>query len=193
MAKPYTYPTLYDDLLKLSITKLKEWDYLSSNQSKEGVVTWSRNENKTAEISILVSMYIDSEFIQLNYNFNGESRHYKIKLVSKLSNLGKGKIWYFLCPYSNKRCRKLYLIKGYFVHREAFKGCMYDSQTKSKNNKLISKRVGSYFVLGDLYKELNSKYFKRTYNGKPTKRFVKIVNKIEQAKQLQELNLKNLF
>lgn len=109
------------------------------------------------------------------------------------SNLGKGRIWYFLCPETNKRCRKLYLIGGYFLHREAFKGCMYESQSKSKNDILLSKRVGSYFALSDLYEELNRKYFKRTYNGKPTKRFLNIVSRIQQAQQNQIENVENLF
>ena len=30
MAKIPTYPTLFDDVLKISITKLKEWNYLDS-------------------------------------------------------------------------------------------------------------------------------------------------------------------
>lgn len=29
---------------------------------------------------------------------------------------------------TEKRCRKLYLVDGYFLHRDAFKKCMYDSK-----------------------------------------------------------------
>jgi len=39
---------------------------------------------------------------------------------------GKGVIWHFLCPATRKRCRKLYLVDTYFLHREAFNGCFYE-------------------------------------------------------------------
>lgn len=79
------------------------------------------------------------------------------------------------------------------MHREAFIGCMYESQARSKNDISISKKLKSCFALGDLYKELNSKYFKRTYNGKPTKRFLNIVSRIQEANKLQEIDVRKLF
>jgi len=135
MPKPYTFPTLYDEVLQISITNLKEWNYLNPEQLKSGTITWSSNGEKTASISIRVNTN-DKPYIELNYKCNDKPRKYKVSLVSIPSNLGIGKIWYFLCPQTHKRCRKLYSISGYFLHREAFNGCMYDSQTKSKKWRL---------------------------------------------------------
>ncbi len=100
------------------------------------------------------------------------------------SNLGKGLIWYFLCPETNKRCRKLYSIGGYFLHREAFKGCMYESQTQSKKYRQLDKTLGAYFRTDDLYSQLYQKHFKKTYAGKPTKKYLKLIKQIERQKEL---------
>lgn len=35
MPKPHTFPTLYNDVLQISITKLKEWEYLNPEQLPE--------------------------------------------------------------------------------------------------------------------------------------------------------------
>ncbi len=59
---------------------------------------------------------------------------------------------------------------------------MYDSQTKSKKWRLWDRLYGSYFKLDKLYEELYSKHFKTNYKGKPTKRYLKLIqqiNKIE--------------
>lgn len=51
------------------------------------------------------------------------------------SNLNKCEMSYLLCPETNKHCQKLYSIGGYFLNGEAFKGCMYKSQTQSKKHR----------------------------------------------------------
>ncbi len=192
MPKPYTFPTLYDEVLQISITKLKEWDYLNPEQIKSGTLNWSKNGEKTASISITVNTN-ERQYIELDYKFNDEPRKYKVILVKTNSNLGKGKIWYFLCPQTHKRCRKLYSIGGYFLHREAFNGCMYDSQTKSKKWRLCDRLYGSYFKLDKLYKELYSKHFKTHYKGKPTRRYLKIIQQIKKAERFTASDIKNLF
>ena len=130
MAKVSTFPTLFDNVLQISISKLMEWKYLEPQQIMSGTLRWSVNGKETASINIIANTR--SGYIELNYNYNKEPRNYKIALVSLPSNLGKGDVWYFLCPQTGKRCRKLYSVGGYFLHRKAFKGCMYEKQTKSK-------------------------------------------------------------
>lgn len=181
MPKPYTFPTLYNEALQISISKLKEWEYLTPNIIKSGTLTWSRNGNKTGSISIRVNTHSEQPCIELDYKYRDEPRNYKVNLVSMQSNLGKGLIWYFLCPETNKRCRKLYSIGGYFLHREAFKGCMYESQTHSKAYRELNKNFGAYFRIDDLYSQLRQKHFKKTYAGKPTKRYLRIMEQIQEA------------
>ncbi|RUA07181.1 MAG: hypothetical protein DSY82_08590, partial [Flavobacteriia bacterium] len=118
---------------------------------------------------------------------------YKVELVSLPSNIGKGQVWYFLCPQTNKRCRKLYSIDGYFLHREAFKGCMYESQVKSKKQRQFEKEFGTYFKIDDLYDELYKKYSKNTYAGKPTRRYLRIIKQIQKAENIAYHENEKLF
>ena len=100
------------------------------------------------------------------------------------SNLGKGLIWYFLCPQTNKRCRKLYSIGGCFFHREAFNGCMYETQTQSKKYRQLDKTFGAYFKTDDLFSQLHQKHFKKTYAGKPTKKYLRINEQLQKAERI---------
>jgi hypothetical protein len=179
MPKPSTYPTLFNEALQLNISKLKGWDYLE--QSKRGVINWSSNGSPIGSISIRSRITDDQKNIELDYKFRDEPRKYKIQLVSVPSNLGKGSVWYFLCPETGKRCRKLYSIGGYFLHRSAFRGCMYISQTKSKKWREMEILFGSYFDKEGYIEQLYSKHFKKFYNGKPTKRYLKLLKKIDEA------------
>lgn len=184
MPKPYTFPTLYNEALQISISKLKEWEYLDPKHYKSGTLNWSRNGNETGSISICVNTQSKQPYIELNYNFKDQPRNYKVSLVSIPSNLGKGRIWYFLCPQTNKRCRKLYLIGGFFLHREAFNSCMYETQTQSKKYRQLDKTIGAIFRTDDLYRQLDKKHFKKTYAGKPTKKYLRIMEQLRKAKSI---------
>ena len=193
MPKPHTFPTLYNEALQISISKLKEWEYLNPEQIKSGTITWSRNGNPTGSISIKVNTHSEQPYIELDYKYRDEPRNYKVRLVSLPSNLGKGLIWYFLCPHTNKRCRKLYSIGGYFLHREAFNGCMYETQTQSKKYRQLDKTLGAYFKSDNLYSELYKKNFKKTYAGKPTKRYLRIMEQIQKAESVPYHEIKRLM
>ena len=52
---------------------------------------------------------------------------------------------------------------------------------------------GSYFDIDRLYEELYSKHFKTHYNGKPTKRYLKLMRQINKAERLSVSEIENLF
>ena len=184
MPKPHTFPTLYNEALQIHISKLKGWGYLDPEQIKSGTLNWSRNGNPTGSISIQVNTHSEQPYIELDYKYRDEPRNYKVYLTSTPSNLNKGEIWYFICPQTKKCCRKLYLIGGYFLHREAFNGCMYETQTQSKKYRQLDKTLGVYFKSDNLYSELYKKNFKKTYAGKPTKRYLRIMEQIQKAESI---------
>ncbi len=184
MPKFPTFPILYDDVLKLSISKLKEWHYLEPEQIKSGSIHWNTNGNQKSNITIRVNTQSEQPYIELNYLYHNTPRNYKIQLVTQPSNLGKGQIWYFKCPVTKKHCRKLYLINGYFLHREAFNGCMYKTQTQSKKAREIEKKLRPLFKKDYLSKELDKKYFKKVYAGKPTKRYLRLMKQVQEASKL---------
>jgi hypothetical protein len=184
MAKPHTFPKLYDEARTLSTAFLRDNGYLKPQQWQGGVVTWYRNGEKVASISIAVSTAKPNPYVELDYSYNGNPVKYKVQLIQKPSNLGKGFMWYFICPHTGKRCRKLYLICGYFYHREAFSGCMYEKQTQSKYARMLDKKFGLVFRTDELYSQLRKKYFKSHYAGKPTKKYLKILKQIERSESI---------
>jgi hypothetical protein len=184
MPKPHTFPTLYNEALQMHISKLKGWGYLDPEQIKSGTLNWSRNGNRTGSISIKANTHNEQPYIELDYKYKNEPRNYKVFLTSTPSNLNRGKIWYFICPQTKKRCRKLYSIDGYFLHREAFKGCMYETQTQSKKYRQLDKTFGAYFKSDNLYSELYKKNFKKSYAGKPTKKYLRIMEQIQKVESI---------
>ncbi|WP_245590576.1 hypothetical protein [Adhaeribacter aquaticus] len=139
----------------------------------------------TGRINIMVNTYAESPYLELDYKSRDKPINYKVLLVTVPSNIGKGKVWYFLCPATNKLCRILYSVGGRFLHREAFTGCMYESQTYSKKNRRLFKMYEKAFGSDKLYEQLYEKHFKKTYAGKPTKIYMKLMNKIvEEGKSI---------
>jgi len=178
MSKYPTYPTLYDEVLQINITRLIKWGYIIPEHIIEGELVCSNNQDQLESVFIYVNT-IEEPHIELEYEYDGETRNYIIQLVSIPSNLGLGEIWYFLCPETNKQCRKLYFINGYFYHREAFKGCMYECQTKSKSYR--DSIFKTFSKSSKCLIEVTKKYSKQSYAGKPTRRYLKLLKKANQT------------
>lgn len=94
------------------------------------------------------------------------------------SNLGKGIVWFFICPQTQRRYRKLYLVGNYFFHRTAFTGCMYDKQTYSRKTRAFHKEWGRILREDEVYGEIYGKGFKKYYAGKFTKRSINLIKRI---------------
>jgi hypothetical protein len=168
-----TFPTHYDDLKHITIADLKRWNYLEPGTRRGGVITWKQKETTTASISILVNINQDGNYIDLDYMANGDPIKYRISLTSLPSNLGNGIVWYFVCPETGKRCRKLYLIGTRFLHREAFEGGMYSGQTQSKRWRHFDALIR--FLNAD--EPFNRKYAKKYYKGRPTKSYLRLLRR----------------
>ena len=162
----------------VSITKLKEWGYLK-NGIHSGVISWSTAGEVHSKIGIKCTILEHRKFITLDYNQNGETINYNVNIVSKPSNLGKGKVLYFVCPNTGKHCRKLYHNSKYFLHREAFNYLYYEKQIESKKTRYLHSIFDRAFLKDEVYEEQYKKHFKTHYNGKPTKRYQKILDKIK--------------
>jgi len=120
---------------------------------------------------------MENPYLELDYKYNGNSINYQVPFVTVPSNLGKGDIWYFLCPATKKRCRKLYQISERFLHREAFQRCFYSKQVCSKYYRYLENTIGKEFEADEAYEEMQKPFFKKYYNGKPTKRYLKLLKK----------------
>ena len=60
---------------------------------------------------------------------------------------------------------------------------MYAKQIESKKCRGWSKRFGFMFN-DEVYSKIYSKHFKSHYNGKPTKKYLKLMNQIEKREQI---------
>ena len=184
MAKISTYPTLYHEMLQLNISVFKYNGFLNPEQMKSGVLNWSTGNRPTGKASVTVSTLNGQPYIELSYSFNNTPINYKIWLTSTPSNLNNGKIWYFLCPVTNKRSRILYLADGAFLNREALKNCMYEKQAYSRKQRRFDILCNSITKPDELYEQVNKKYFKKTYAGKPTKKYLRIMEQIQKAESI---------
>ena len=172
MPKPYTFPTLLNEVNTITIKNLKNWDYLPNSGKKEGVVIWSLNGEETSSIRLLVDIDKDEGRIFLSYTFRGEDISYKVPLESRISNLGKGRIWFFICPFTGKRCRKLYLLGKYFCHRECDPSALYESQIYSKKSRALIGAIKAYLDHEKLKED--GQQIRVFYNGKVTKKYERL-------------------
>jgi len=183
MPRYSTFSTLIDDLRCVDIKDLRRWGYLRKGRRMSGTMTWSRNGIQTSSISIGTKINNTPKLL-LSYSVDGEPIKYEITLVEVSSNLGKGQYFMFLCPFTLKRCRKLHLINGKFMHRSALINSMYESQTQPKSYRSI-KGIFEPYVLQDKYfEEIHSKHFTAHYKGKPTKRYKWLMQKLQRADQM---------
>lgn len=181
MGRHSSFPDLLDECHTIDIGKLGRWGYLKPNQVKGGTLTWSRNGHRTGCIDIWVSTYPGECNLTLSYRYQEKLVAYRVQMTSVPSNLQRGQVWYFLCPVTGKRCRKLYRIGSKFLHREAFDGLLYESQTYSHKNRALLKLYGKMFGSEKAYDQIYSKHFKTHYAGKPTKRYQKLLRQIEES------------
>jgi hypothetical protein len=89
--------------------------------------------------------------------------------------------WYFICPVTAKRCRKLYLIGNTYQHRSAIKNFYRKNRPEWWSEKPINEILKLKQASIDAEREMTRKYFKRTYNGKPTKKYITCKAKVKAA------------
>lgn len=116
----------------------------------------------------------DDRFIRLTYSFrawgDGQAiqKDYKIYLTYLPSNLGKGKVPYFVCPSSGRRARVLYMCYGspIFKCRDAYSNRIYYQCQQSSRLNYHNDR---YWKLDKELQKCMGKSRKATYQGKPTR------------------------
>lgn len=179
MPKQLTFPILLDEVPQLTIKALLGRDLLNDDSYKKSSISWAINGQIIATITVY-SFVKEKPYIVLSYNYQGKSKEYRVNLVSRLSNLGRGKYWYFVCPVTKKNCRTLYCVNGDFLHREAFKNiACYKTQTESKDWRELRRKIERFYSRDEVYKELYSKHFKKFYKGQPTRRYLQLMKKID--------------
>lgn len=187
MAYYPTFPDFYEDVRKLNISSLRKWGNLKPGLHSFNYC-WTRGNEECGRIGVRVYFMSPEPYLELNYLVNGQQFSYTVRLECSPSNLGKGKVWFFECPKSGYRCRKLYLNDdGYFVHRSLLQGYCYEKQTYSSVTAKLGQKFDRAFGLEKGYELIYSKHFRQTYRGKPTKRFLKATRYITEAEKHSNL------
>ena len=171
----FSNPTIIEDCLKFAIADLKRLRYFVPDTIVAGVLSWGNGQS-----TIRVKVDNINMVMSLDYVVDGARRmKYDVAIIEREANIGKGVVRFFLCPKTNKPCRKLYLHGDMFVSRKAINGAMYRNQTKSKwDRALYNGCLREGFVP---YKRYGKPYYrgKITPYGKRIQRLQNIVDRAE--------------
>lgn len=189
MGRHSNTPTLYDFCKTISIYDLKRWNYLKPNKLVTGTITFNNYFAEALTVTIQVYNDLKKPYTILEHTVNGTVINYRIDFEMLPSNLGKGFVLFFLCPRSGNRCRKLYLIGSRFNHRSAYSFATYQTQTLGTKDKYLIREFDKLTKANKAKSKLCSKNFKKYYNGKPTKQYLKLLKQIDAGGGISEAGL----
>ena len=169
-----------EECKSMSISFLKKHGYLK-NSWKNGSLHWSINGESTGSISLSVDN--DNHFVRVCYSFTNETdeakkhRDYKIQITKTACHFGGFRYWFF-CPFCYKRVGVLYLLgKNDFACRH----CLNLSYA-SNNDSSQFRPYKRYLDADKLTEELYDLRVKK-YNGKPTRKYKKLCERIERKER----------
>lgn len=174
-----------DSLKQVSVVFLNKYGYFSSGW-KSGTITWSRNREKTGNISIQSSIDVYEQYIRFIYtqtdNYSGEKTDldYKIPLTTTPCYFG-GKRYWFACPwyasgrYCGRRVGVLYLSGKCFACRHC-NNLTYNSRNLSGFSKIAGQVISEPYL-----EELRQQIKRESYAGKMTRKFKRYLKKQRKA------------
>lgn len=183
MPKHPTYPLILDRCYTVSIGNFRRWGALSPGRYASGSIYWGEEGERRASVGYcaVIGREPGQAYIQFNYNYDGEPMQWRVSLLSLPANIGKGIVWFFRCPITGQRCKKLHLVDGRFIHRSAVRGAMYKQQTESKKWRLVSRLFDLHDLRAGVWDEIHKPYFKAEYRGKETRRCIRLMRKLRRA------------
>jgi len=154
-----------------------------------GSVRWSSGDEETASISYRIFTSSARPLLILLYSIDGQNVTQTVELEAVPSNLHRGQYWLFICPVSGRRCKKLHLIHGLFQHRTALPGVFYRQQARAKW--LFGRYLDAYEGISEILEAAEQPYFREYYAGKPTRRTLRMLRKVEKLKPRMSKSIAN--
>ncbi|HPQ79447.1 MAG TPA: hypothetical protein PLG47_03285 [Candidatus Dojkabacteria bacterium] len=189
MGRYSTGAMVTSEVIRIELPYLIRKKLIQKGCQKQFTLSWTNGSNIT-----VISNYIGNDIsIRLIYcttfHNTGEKKDYdyKINLTTIPSNLGRGEILYFVCPSTGRKARILYKCYGSEIWKSRFayrKRIYYQSQISSK----LNFHNDSFWNLTSLLNKIEADKRKKTYKGKPTriyKRIISIKEKIEKHEWLR--------
>jgi hypothetical protein len=151
--------TIVENLPSLRSSDLINWNTIS-NQAVSGKYGNLLPHGLKYELA--------EEGLTINYWIRGELKTQHIEILLEPSNLGIGNVWFMICPFTDKKARKLVLWNGYFVHQSYIPNLHYKRQTENALQRTSLKWIRRMLEYQDIEKRQRQAYYKPTYNGKST-------------------------
>lgn len=157
------------EAMRLEIGYLLKHGFIRKGFHLSGSISWTSGSN-IGYHSKFTEEDQEIRLVYWNQSYSGERTDldYTIQLTSIPSNLGRGEIWYFVCPFTGRKAKILYKCYGspYFKCRKAYHNRIYYSgQTSSK----LGLSNDKYFELESKLEKLKPLIRKAHYKGKETK------------------------
>lgn len=158
------------EVQRIEISYLLKSGFIKKGCQVSGTLSWNDGSN----IGFLSEYSREGKYIKFNYSctncYSGEVTHYDymIQLKAIPSNLGKGKVLYFVCPITGRKARILYMCYGSQIWkcRTAYQNRIYyNSQISSKLNYHNTR----YWDLNEKLNILDTGFRKSHYQGKVTR------------------------
>jgi len=157
------------EAMRLEISIFTKRGYFKTDSCFSSSFSWTNGSS----ISYDLFFMDERQEIRLHYwnqNNSGERNDmdYIIQLTSVPSNLGKGEVWYFVCPQTGRKTKILYKAYGslHFKSREAYQNRIYyPSQISSK----LNYNCDRFWELKRRLEKLNPLCRKNHYQGKETR------------------------
>jgi len=187
MPRRRMYPDCFDEACQIAITDFRRLGYMKPQTRSSGSFSWTRAGHYSASIGFTVDTR--EGFVQLEYVVRDVAMSYRIELERRSSNLGKGHVWYFICPKTERRCRILYGIGDYFLSRHAYPAAMYRSQTEAKSDRGFRRFLTLYGTTKNPkahWDFSDGKHFRTHYNGRVTRRFKQFVQRLMELDAVME-------
>lgn len=164
-------------LCTVEVMRLEMSHLISLGLKQDVERTWRVSWTGGGSIAVYCNTQGIIPFLELHYTItyrDGEERKmkYRVNMVRKASNLGKGFRFYFLCPFSGHAATILYKAYNseYFKHRKAYPNRIYyEQQMEGKRFRGLDTAPVRRRI-----RKLESKRKQESYKGQRTKRSQKL-------------------
>jgi hypothetical protein len=161
-------------------------EYLPSLRTSD-LVNWNTVSNQTVSgkhgnlLPYDLKYELTEEGLIINYCVRDQQKTQHIEIVLEPSNLGVGNVWFMICPYTDKKARKLVLWNGCFVHQSYISNLHYRRQTENALQRTSFKWIRRMQEYQGIEKRQRQPYYKSTYNGKSTYLAIKARRALERS------------
>ncbi len=181
---------------RIEMKDLIKWGYFKRYANKNSTLSWSSGNrisieviNQPEECSIRLIYTLTDYYTEKKTDID-----YKVWIERVPSNLGKGNVLYFICPFTHKKSRILYRAYGshYFKSREAYnRRIYYDTQLASKLYVLNEKYRTAEAKLEKLY--MTKRRNQTTFKGQPTKYSLKLQALEKKVEYLDKISTQIMY